>query len=231
LTLEIKKYCGSEQDTKTAQQQRRVEELLATNSSCFEYEGRTYEVHQDVFPPQSAYTTSMLLSQVAERAAHSKNALDMGCGTGIVAFVMKSHGAANVWAVDIHEAAIRNARVNALKYEEFKNIVFFRSDLFLSVPCDIKFDLIVFNHPYYAIKGARIMGMGCDGGRPIIARFLQNVREYCASPVTILMPFSSIAGSDNDPSTIAKDLGYAVETIDVQHNQGMEHFVYQITNE
>jgi len=75
------------------------------------------------------------------------------------------------------------------------------------------------------------MGMGCDGGRPIIARFLQNVREYCASPVTILMPFSSIAGSDNDPSTIAKDLGYAVETIDVQHNQGMEHFVYQITNE
>ena len=72
-----------------------------------------------------------------------KSALDVGCGTGIVAITLQAEG----WdctGIDISYAAVecskKNAKLNNMK------ISFKKSDLFENV--EGKFDLIVFNPPY-----------------------------------------------------------------------------------
>lgn len=209
---------------------QRITELRTVAPSVLEYEGRIYDVRGDVFPPQRSYTTFMLLNQASKIARRSHCALDMGCGTGIIACTLKAHGAASVWAIDHHEAAVRNTRVNTARYAEFRDIVVLRSDLFSGVPDYVKFDLAVFNQPYYPTpRGTLFMGMGEDGGKGIITRFLEDVRRYSTDSIVILMPFSSFAGRENDPSLIAEGLGYIVKPIARQAAGGMEHFVYRIT--
>ncbi|HEC89110.1 MAG TPA: methyltransferase domain-containing protein, partial [Thermoplasmatales archaeon] len=72
-----------------------------------------------------------------------EKALDMGCGTGIVAIHLANAGC-NVTAADIKEKALENTRENAERNGVKIRIV--KSDLFSNI--DGKFDIIVFNPPY-----------------------------------------------------------------------------------
>ena len=72
-----------------------------------------------------------------------KTALDVGCGTGIVAITLQAKGWDST-GIDISDAAVgcskKNAELNNLK------ITFKKSDLFEKI--EGTFDLITFNPPY-----------------------------------------------------------------------------------
>lgn len=58
-------------------------------------------------------TTRMCLRWIARHAPAGQRVLDYGCGSGILAIGAARHGAAQVDAVDIDEAAVRSTEANA----------------------------------------------------------------------------------------------------------------------
>jgi ribosomal protein L11 methyltransferase len=58
-------------------------------------------------------TTRMCLRWIARHAPQGQRVLDYGCGSGILAIGTAKHGAAQVDAVDIDEAAVRSTEANA----------------------------------------------------------------------------------------------------------------------
>ncbi|MGN0003360.1 MAG: 50S ribosomal protein L11 methyltransferase [Sphingobacterium composti] len=76
----------------------------------------TYEI---VIDPKMSFgtghhqTTSMMLSYILENNFQSKNVLDMGCGTGILAILASKKGAKTVLAVDYDTICVDSVKENS----------------------------------------------------------------------------------------------------------------------
>jgi hypothetical protein len=75
------------------------------------------------------------------------------------------------------------------------------------------FDLLIFNQPYYPAVEEVIFGLGNDGGKDIIHRFLSKAKSRSMPDARIIMPYSDMAGEANNPEPIAKSLGYGVTSV------------------
>lgn len=181
-------------------------------------------VNKDVFPADIAFTSKYLSRAICDYEPVS--ALDMGCGTGLLALSLKRKGTPIVWACDHHEPAIRctkqNAKRNGLTLDEV-----LLSNLFEKVP-EIKFDLIVFNQAYAPPTQGIFFGCGEDSGKEIITRFFAQVRKYISKEGVIIMPFSNMALPENDPKLIAQECGFQVRTIWDKLESELHHYIYEI---
>jgi methylase of polypeptide subunit release factors len=194
----------------------------------FEYRGIRVRVDRDVFPPDVGFTTLLLAEALFEERTTSR-ALDMGTGTLLLALVLRKAGVPDVWAVDNHEPAIRCARANLERNPLLAPVTIVQSNLFEAIPREDRFDLIVFNQPYYPIDGAPIAGLGSEGGRAIIDRFLRAAGVHLTSGGRIMMPFSSIAGEEHDPGRIAERVGWQVAVRLRRSERGVDHRICSIT--
>ncbi len=101
-----------------------------------------------------------------------KKALDMGCGTGIIALHLSKY--CPVVAADVNEMAVKNtmhnAKLNGIELEVRK------SDLFSSI--NEKFDIITFNPPYLPTEGEDIAWNGGKGGIDVMNKFFTNAWKY-----------------------------------------------------
>ncbi|HDD57539.1 MAG TPA: methyltransferase domain-containing protein [Thermoplasmatales archaeon] len=140
-----------------------------------------------VYPPAD---DSYLLIESINIEKHEK-ALDMGCGTGIVALHLAKSGL-DVVAADISEKAIENTILNS----EINNIRLrvVKTDLFRNI--DERFDLITFNPPYLPTKGEDISWDGGKGGVEVIDRFLGDAWRYLESGGEIYMVMSSLTNRE-----------------------------------
>jgi len=181
-------------------------------------------VDSDVFPPDLGFTSRYLSQTLAQY--QPKALLDMGCGTGYLALVSKKRGAPVVWALDVHEPAVACSRKNAER-NGLTNVRVEQSDLFSAVDPGVKFDLIVFNQPYYPSTHEVIFGLGFDGGREIIERFMSEVPEYLAEGGALIMPFSDMAGPEHNPEPIVTSYGYTSREVFRTHDGTFTHMIYE----
>ena len=109
--------------------------------------GMPFVVTPSVFNPKVPRTGEFLAAQIDARLVQQDWAvLDMGTGSGVCAIFAARH-ARHVVAVDINEAAVRCADINArLNHLEHK-IDVRQGDLFAPVHGE-QFDLILFNPPF-----------------------------------------------------------------------------------
>lgn len=187
-------------------------------------------IAEDVFPPDMSATTRYLVN-VIQQQKHIQTALDMGCGSGILALFMRKYGIPTVWASDIHKPAIHCAQKNLQLNPNLAPIHFFESDLFRSIPL-IKFDLIVFNHPYYPTIGKPVFGDNPDGGKEILTRFFMTVEKFCHPSTKILLPFSNMTEDKHDPGIIALALKkFQVEILLEINDENGYHKIYEMRYE
>jgi len=74
--------------------------------------------------------------------------LDIATGSGCIALTMASYlPQAKVVATDIADSALELAEKN-VEHNTLRNVTVIKSDLFESIPCDVKFDIILSNPPY-----------------------------------------------------------------------------------
>ena len=101
--------------------------------------------HWGVFAPVRSEHVDLVASAVRERALEGRNALDVGTGTGVLAFVLARAGAAVV-ATDREPRAIACARENAARLGLEGRVTVVEADLF--PPGEERFDLVVSNPPW-----------------------------------------------------------------------------------
>lgn len=111
----------------------------------FSYEGITITVFRGVFHPKYFYSTKVILNFLDKIELEGKKLLELGAGSGIIAFYAEKKGAV-VTASDVSNATI----VGLLKNKEVLNskISIVESDLFANIPTQ-HFDYVLINPPYF----------------------------------------------------------------------------------
>jgi len=137
-----------------------------------------------------------------------KICLDMGCGPGTQGLVMAMYGAKEVILSDVSHGAVKNARLN-IEQLGARNAKAFESDLFRALPKTKRFDIIVFNHPFFSITPGQFRTSAFNdmmikrsmlGGTRLIKRFLKDVPRHLKQDGILIMPFFHFAGKENDPA-------------------------------
>ena len=140
-------------------------------------------VHPGVYPPsEDSYFLIKCLKVGKEKA------LDMGTGTGIIAFHMAQQGA-RVTAVDKSPLAVANTQEN-MEINNL-NIQVIQSDLFTNVPG--RFDVITFNPPY--LPPGFPQDESWDGGTEGIEiswRFLSDASKHLTKNGRIYLLLSTL---------------------------------------
>ncbi len=112
-----------------------------------EVAGAPLLVLPEVFNPKLFRSGEFLARWALAVVRPGETVLDLGTGSGVGAVFAARH-AARVVAVDINPAAVRCARINALLHGQEQRIEVRQGDLFAPVVGE-RFDLILFNPPYY----------------------------------------------------------------------------------
>jgi 2-polyprenyl-3-methyl-5-hydroxy-6-metoxy-1,4-benzoquinol methylase len=200
----------------------------------------------DVFPAEKGATSRDIALAIRELqhyherlgTAGGRVALDMGCGNGALGLVLASLSSFDkVIAVDNHDPAVENAEKNRLKSKHADKIEVLKSDLLDQVPKEMskdgklqptKFDLIVFNHPYYPREGDPVFGLGRDGGKKLVERFFEAVEPFINDNTEIIMPYSDNVDPEHNPAAIAERLGFSVSVLRKRIDcDGVAHIVYR----
>ena len=161
---------------------------------------------------------------VTQRPAET--ALDMGCGSGYFALLLKKMGCQKVLGVDLNPDAIACSKSNGIRNHTLGPVEFIHSDLFVNVP-QTYFGLIVFNFNYYPSNGN--FGLNHDGGREILKRFFTQVTPYIDRQTRIYIPYSLFVGEEHNPKSICASFGFFAEIVASTSNQSGEHVIYQVT--
>ena len=109
--------------------------------------GLPFYVNENVLIPR--FDTEVLVEEVLKisKKDKSKRILDMCTGSGAIAIALKKLGGFDrVDALDISDNALEVAKRNAKELD--LDINFLKSDMFSSLTCENKYDIIVSNPPY-----------------------------------------------------------------------------------
>jgi release factor glutamine methyltransferase len=189
-----------------------------------ELDGISLEIAKNVFPSDFGITSSFFGYFMLQQNPGS-NALDMGCGSGYFALLLKKMGCHRVLGVDFNKDAFNCATGNALRNPGLGSVEFIHSDLFAQVS-PRQFDLIVFNFNYYPSSG--VFGLNADGGQEILKRFFSEVNPYITQQTRIYIPYSLFVGEEHDPKNICTDFGFTAKLVATTTNQSGEHVIYEV---
>ncbi len=188
--------------------------------------GLNLRIEKGVFPPDVSFATLKLGKILGNYRPES--AIDIGSGSGYLAFVLKRNGVQRVFASDINPAAINCIKENVRLNPGCNLNGIYLSDLFSNLKENLKFDLIIFNH-FYRPEGTGIFGPVNDAGKEIIERFLTQSKQRLTQNGVIIMNFVEMSDPENSPAAIAKQMGYKVKVLFQESNyQNMGNFfVYE----
>lgn len=143
---------------------KRYDDILRMRKSGIPYQyivgkkyfmGLMFNVSPSVLIPRN--DTEILVEEALKRLKRGDIVLDIGTGSGAIAVSIAKYKDVKVYAVDISCKALEIAKGNAAINDVSDRVVFIESDLYSSLPGDIKFDLIVSNPPY--IRSCDIEGL------------------------------------------------------------------------
>jgi len=147
-----------------------------------------------------------------------KNTLDMGCGPGTQGLVMAIYGAKSVDLSDISEKSVENTKKN-IKKHLLGNAQVYLGDLFSKIPKEKKYDVIVFNHPFFSEEPEKferdpnqdeMLRRSMLGGAELLQRFFREAPQYLRNNGIIIMPYFQLAGPENDPKNHFKKHGLKI---------------------
>jgi release factor glutamine methyltransferase len=147
--------------------------------------GTPIVVLPDVFNPKLLRSGEFLIQQLG-RLPEGLRVLDLGSGAGAAGVYAAKQGA-SVVAVDISPAAVRCSRVNALLNDVAVDVR--QGDLFAPVQGE-RFDVILFNPPYY--RGVPRDALDHAWRSPdVIERFSQELEDHLTPDGYALLVLSS----------------------------------------
>lgn len=160
------------------------------------------------FPEEDSYLLEKVVKDVVEPGMI---VCDMGSGSGIQAFAASDAGARLVLAVDIDTEAL-DYIMKTIEEKKYPTIRTRHSDLFNEFSDTELFDLIIFNAPYLP-DDKQDKDVALDGGKEgheLIAKFLEQAKNYLQENGSILLLFSTKTGLPNVMQSISEN-GFLAE--------------------
>lgn len=145
--------------------------------------GVTLNVPPHVYNPNINSSSFHLYSSMPTFS--NKSVLDMGCGSGAIGLaIKKNHNNCTVTLSDIDYVATGSAKENA--HQNSLDVKVKQSDLFKRFKTDEKFDVIVFNLPFFdhdyqneeINQNVNKEVSLCDPGMKITNKFLSEYKNY-----------------------------------------------------
>lgn len=173
-----------------------------SDATTFRWRGRTgpfdLTVGPGVFRPSS---TSMALAEALE-INPSDTVLDVGCGSGVLAFVAGRLGAGRVYGCDVSEEAVAEARRNA-KVLGLEDVTEFRAGDLLEPVLDVRADVVIGDVSGIPDEIAEVTGWfpGGRGGGPtgseLPTAMLRGIHEVLRPGGRLYLPTGTIQAEDN----------------------------------
>ena len=164
---------------------------LSTTSSTKTF-GFELNIPPTVFHPKYFFSSSFFGRYIRSINLQGKSVLDMGSGSGILSLIAASKGAL-VSSVDINPRSVIATRENAIQNHLEQCITAFQGNLFKPIPPESRFDLILFNPPFYHGEPVDIADSAWKGGKGhrVIKEFIEASHGYLNPDSRILMVISS----------------------------------------
>jgi methylase of polypeptide subunit release factors len=182
----------------------------------------SFVVHEGVMRPERM--TSLRLARFLfenHRLYDGRDAMDMGCGSGLQGIVMAINGARYVHFSDISSEAVANTVENVGLFCPNGKADIHSGDLFEKL-LNAKVDIIVFNHPFFpgSPEGLEPAAASMLDPGTLIHRFLGSARRHLTDAGRIIMPFFHLAGEVNNPGAQAPGHGYEVVELERTRQDG-----------
>lgn len=191
----------------------------------YRYKGIRLQIPPQVFHPAFFFSTKLLLRFINGLDVTGKTFLELGAGSGLIAFIAARKGA-KVTATDINHTAVaflrRNKRTNKIP------IKVIASDLFSDVPKQL-FDIIAINPPYYKKNPASEADYAwyCgENGEYFICLF-KTLGDYVSSDSAVFMILCD--GCDIELiKSIAKRFGFTMIPVQAKKNMVEMNYIFKI---
>lgn len=164
----------------------------------FLWKGRLGPINLRISDTTFKPTTISTLVAREIRVEEGDVAIDVGCGSGILAIIAAKLGARHVYAIDKTPDVIEVGRANAEANQVSDRISFFRGDLFEPLDRSVKADVIIGDvsgipdsladeSGWFPTKGG-----GGSRGSELPIRMLEEARRRLASGGRLLLPTGSL---------------------------------------
>ncbi|MFQ5750480.1 MAG: HemK2/MTQ2 family protein methyltransferase [bacterium] len=189
--------------------------------------GRPLLILPEVMNPKLFRTGELLVRTLnSQLIPRGSKVLDMGTGSGIGA-VFAAEWAARVIAVDVNPAAVRCAKINALLNDLEHKIEVLHGHLFEPL-IDDKFDVVLFNPPYY--KGQPKNNFeSAIWGEGVIESFALKLPKHLQPKGKALVVLSNCADLAKIKGEFQEN-GLALKTIAEQHYLNETLFIWSLSH-
>lgn len=189
---------------------------------------RKFKCSSNVFNPKFFYTSRFFAEILNSQLKESDEVLDVGTGSGILAIVAADK-ARKVVALDINAEAVACARVNAQLNKVDAKVEACQSDLFSALKNDERFNVILFNPPYFKGQIKSVFDRALyDPGKKMIARFFSEAKKHLVDSGYILMLYSSAAEPEKMLAW-ATEQGWHARELKVKKLWSETLIIYQFT--
>lgn len=150
--------------------------------------GFSLTIPPSVFHPGLFFTTKIFGKYISSLDLKDRDFLEMGCGSGLLSLIAAAKGAM-VTSVDINAIAVECTRRNADSNGLGQRIRTIKSDLFECVDNDHRFDLIIWNPPFFPQESSDDTGKAWKAGEGyrVFGRFADEATRYLTPTGTVLL--------------------------------------------
>jgi release factor glutamine methyltransferase len=191
----------------------------------YRYNGINLLVHPEVFHPGFFFSTRLLLQYLLKLPLQKKSLLELGAGSGLIAFSAARAGA-EVTAADINPVAVRYLYRN--KERNGIDIQCIESDLFNDLPGKT-YDFILINPPYYFKTPMNMSGHAwyCGEQGEYFQRLFEGIGNYMDQNTVTLMILCE--GCEQERiKALAGDAGYELYMMQTNRNLIERNDIYEI---
>ena len=172
-------------------------DIQALNSSWQWYEkgiqipGLPHQIHPwfGVYFPTRFEHIQLFQQYLKENSSSNKTAYDIGCGSGILSFIMEQNGFQEIHATDINPNALKSMETSIQKHH-YKNIQLHQGDLFAN--SESSADLIVFNPPWLPEKTNTVLDLAVYYSPELFPMFFEQAHQRMTAGSKLVLLFSNL---------------------------------------